>query len=127
MWPFYSIWGNKGFCMDKDEKLRKNEDFRKIYNIGKSYGNRYLVIFFSKNNLFYNRVGFSSSKKVGNSVIRNKVKRRMREAYRLNKCGIRIGYDIIILARVNAKYASYGEIESALLHLIRISGLKKGE
>lgn len=110
----------------KDERLKNNRDFRKVYNLGKSYGNKFLVLFLIKNNLSYNRVGFSISKKLGNSVVRNKVKRRIKEAYRLNKNDIKTGYDIILLARVNAKNVGYKEIESALLHLIRISGLKKG-
>jgi len=114
--------------MEKELKLKNNLEFRKIYDSGKSFANRYLVIFFKKNNQPYTRVGFTTTKKLGNSVIRNKVKRRMKEAFRLNNHKIKDGYDLIFLSRVSAKDVSYKDIESAILHLAKLSGiLKKGE
>lgn len=111
--------------MEKKYKLRNNIHFRRVYNKGKSYGNRLVVMYILKNRLDYNRIGFSVSKKVGNSVERNKVKRKMREVYRLNCKDIKNGYDIIFIPKYNAKNATYKEIESAMLHLIRISRLLK--
>ncbi len=114
--------------MDDKQRLKSNRDFRNVYDKGKSFANRYLVIFFVKNNLDNNRVGVSVTKKLGNSVVRNKIRRRIKESYRLNCDKVRQGYDIVFLSRVNAKNTNYKEIESALLHLIKISGLlKKGE
>lgn len=114
--------------MDKNESLRNNRDFRKVYDKGKSFANKYLVMFYTKNNLNYNRVGFSISKKLGKAVVRNKVKRRMKESYRLNSHRFKKGYDIVFLARITAKLIDYDKIESAVLHLGRLAVLvKKGD
>lgn len=111
--------------MEKKYRLRNNIHFRRVYSRGKSYGNRLIVMYILKNKLDYNRIGFSVSKKVGNSVERNKVKRRMREVYRLNYENIKNGYDIVFIPKYNAKDATYKSIESAMLHLVKISGLLK--
>lgn len=114
--------------MDKKESLRSNQDFRKVYDNGRSFANRYLVLFYKSNGLDHNRVGFSVTKKIGNAIIRNKVKRRIRESYRLNSHKFKKGYDIVFLSRGRAKDAAYDEIESAVLHLGKISKLaRKGE
>lgn len=102
------------------ETLKKDEDFRNVYKEGKSIANKYIVMYTKRNGLGYNRVGFCASKKVGNSVVRNRMRRYMRESYRLNCDRIGSGYDIVFLARVNAKECAYKEIKSAMLHLFRI-------
>ena len=111
--------------MDKENRLRSNIQFRRVYKNGKSYGNRLLVLYVYKNGLDYNRIGFSVSKKVGNSVKRNSVKRRMKEIYRLNCYKLKDGYDFIFLPKGNVRDASYEKIESAMLHLLKISHLLK--
>ena len=63
-------------------KLKKNYQFKKVYNEGKYYVEKFVVMYIISNDSNFNRVGFSVSKKVGKSVIRNKIKRRMKEAYR---------------------------------------------
>lgn len=102
------------------ESLKKNRDFQTVYTKGKSYANRYLVMYLLKNQLEKNRVGISVSKKVGNSVVRHKVKRLIKESYRLNDRNFIQGYDIIIIARTTAKGRSYQEVESALNHLAKL-------
>lgn len=109
--------------MNKKYGLRKNNEFRHVYDKGKSYANKYLVMFFIKNDLDYNRIGFATTKKLGNSVVRSKLKRRMKESYRLNGTKFKQGYDIVFLSRANAKDTSYREVESAILHLGKISKL----
>lgn len=109
--------------MDKKYRLRKNSEFRYVYDKGKSYANKYIVMFFIKNNYDYNRIGFATTKKLGNSVVRSKFKRRMKESYRLNTNKFKQGYDIIFLSRANAKDITYRQIESAILHLGKISKL----
>ncbi|WP_026895537.1 ribonuclease P protein component [Clostridiisalibacter paucivorans] len=109
--------------MTKMITLKTNRDFRKVYDKGKSRSNRLLVIFFIKNGYDYNRVGFSTTKKLGNSVVRNKIKRLIKESYRLNGYRIKKGYDIIFLARVRSRDAEYHDIESAVIHLFKISKL----
>ena len=111
--------------MDKKYKLRSNIQFKRVYSKGKSYGNRLMVLYICKNGLEYNRIGFSVTKKIGNSVERNRVKRRMREVYRLNSCKIKTGYDLIYLPKKMAKESTYDEIESAMLHLLKIAHLLK--
>ena len=95
----------------------KNKDFQIVYKNGKSYANKYLVMYLLNNNKEENRLGISVSKKVGNSVVRHRVTRLIREAYRLNKEKFLNGYDIGVIARANANGKTYQEIESALLHL----------
>lgn len=87
-----------------------------------SVANKYLVMYLRSNGLDYNRLGISVSKKVGNSVVRHRVTRLIREAYRLNRANIDVGYDIVIVARPSSKDKKCQDIESALMHLC---GLKK--
>ena len=94
------------------ESLKKNRDFQQVYRHGTSQSNRYLVMYVLKNQYNKNRLGISVSKKVGNSVVRHRVTRLIRESYRLNE-----SLDIVVIARPSAKGRSYQEIESALLHL----------
>jgi len=97
----------------------KNKDFQQVYKMGKSYANKYLVMYVLENHTEENRLGISVSKKVGNSVVRHRITRLMRESYRLNKEEFKSGYDIVVIARSTSKDKSYKEIESALLHLGR--------
>lgn len=103
--------------MKFSESLKKNKDFQVIYKSGKSYANKYLVMYLKENGLEKNRVGISVSKKVGNSVVRHHLTRLIRESYRLQEEHFRSGFDIIVIARVSAKDRNYHEIESALIHL----------
>ena len=100
--------------------LKKNEDFGRVYRQGKSYGNRLLVMYvLEKGQGLENRVGISVSKKVGNSVVRHRIKRIVRECFRTHWQQWKAGYDIVVIARQNVKDKNYQEIESALLHLGR--------
>ena len=101
------------------ESLKKNREFQFVYQNGKSYGNRYLVMYYLENGKIGNRLGISVSKKVGNSVIRHRVVRLIKESYRLNENKFVGGVDMIVIARPGAKEKSFFEIESALLHLAR--------
>ncbi len=85
--------------MLKKDILRRKDDFNTIYRKGKSLGDRYVVLFYRKNDLSYNRTAFLASKKVGNSVERNRARRLMKENYRSLRDSIRPGYDIIFIAR----------------------------
>ncbi len=99
------------------ESLKKNQDFQSVYRGGRSYANRLLVMYVLENNSEKNRLGISVSKKVGNSVVRHRFARLVRESYRLHEEMFNSGLDIVVVARANAASASYREIESALLHL----------
>ena len=97
----------------------KNKDFQIVYKKGKSTANKYLVMYVLKNETEENRLGISVSKKVGNSVVRHRVTRLIRESYRLNKDKFGKGYDIVVIGRPTAKDKTYQEIESALLHVAK--------
>ena len=102
------------------EPIRKNCDFLNVYHHGKSYANKYLVMYILENQKPVNRFGITVSKKVGNSVIRHRVTRLIRESIRLNEEQFAIGYDIVIVARNTARGKKYKDIESAVLHLGRL-------
>ena len=74
-----------------------------------------------------NRFGISVSKKVGNSVVRSRITRLLRESYRLSESKFLAGYDIVVIARASAKEATYREVESALMHLLNKQKLIKSE
>lgn len=106
-----------------------NQDFKRIYQNGKSKANKYLVMYVNQNHLLTeNRLGISVSKKVGNSVIRHRVTRLIRESYRLNRHLIKTsGKDFVVIARSDAKGRTYKEIESAFLHLLKLHGFFENE
>ncbi len=111
--------------MDKMYRLRSNMEFRKVYSGGKTYWNRNLVLYVRKNNLSHNRVGYSITKKVGNSVVRNKIRRRMKEIYRLNLSELKGDYDLIFIPKKNVVDISYKELESAMFHIMKLAGILK--
>ena len=99
------------------ESLKKNQDFQYVYKNGKSYANKYLVMYVMEIHLQKNRIGISVSKKVGNSVIRHRITRLIRESYRLQEGMFNSSLDIVVIARATARNVGYHEIESALMHL----------
>ena len=103
--------------MQFSESLKKNRDFQKVYRLGKSYANKYLVMYILENYTERNRIGISVSKKVGNSVIRHHLTRLIREGYRLQEDMFNSGLDIVVIARGTARDASFHQISSALKHL----------
>ena len=103
--------------MKFSESLKTTKDFQNVYRRGKSYANRYLVMYVLSNQTEGNRLGISVSKKVGNSVIRHHLTRLIRESYRLHEDMFNNGLDIVVIARSTAHDISYHETESALLHL----------
>ena len=110
--------------MEFTSSLRSNRDFQSVFKSGRSYANKYLVMYVSKNQLDGNRLGISVSKKVGNSVVRHRVKRLIKESYRLQENIFNSGLDIVVIARAGASLSSYEEIESALLHLWKLHSKK---
>ena len=100
--------------------IKKNEDFQKVYHSGKSYANKYLVMYAKKNESETGRLGISVSKKVGNSVVRHRIARLIRESYGLNVSKFHSGWDIVVVARQGAKGRNYFEINSAMLHLAKL-------
>ena len=118
--------------MKFSESLKKNQDFRIVYAKGKSYGGKYFLMYLLNNSQDNNRLGISVSKKVGNSVVRHRVTRLVREAYRLQeelffKGGESFCYDIVIVARAASKNVTYKETEQEILHLFECILMKAGK
>lgn len=111
--------------MKFSESLKKNQDFQNVYKNGKSYANKYLVMFVLENNTEKNRIGISASKKVGNSIVRHRFARLVRESYRLHENIFNSGLDIVVVARRGVDSVGYHEIEKALLHLSKLHHILK--
>ena len=109
--------------MKHSQSLKKNADFQNLYKSGKSFANKYLVMYVKENDLGINRIGISVSKKVGNSVVRHRVKRLILESYRLHEDMFNSSLDMVIIARTTAKGRSYEEMKSALLHLGKLHNI----
>lgn len=111
--------------MKFSESLKKNKQFQEVYRKGKSLANKYLVIYVLENNQNKNYLGISVSKKVGNSVVRHRLARLIRESYRLHEDMFNSGLNIVVVVRNSAGHISYHEMESALLHLLRLHKIIK--
>lgn len=123
LWPFLLSFSIRRKYMKFSDSLKKNKDFQIVYQKGKSYANKYLVMYIRSNALQMNRIGISASKKVGNSVVRHRMTRLVRESYRLSEEKFKCGYDIVVIVRTTAKGKSYHEIEKALLHLGKLHNI----
>lgn len=111
--------------MKFSESLKKNYEFRSVYRYGRSYANKYLVMYVRENGKEINRVGISVSKKVGNSVVRHRIKRLIRESYRLHENIFNSGLDIVIVARQSASGIDYVTTERSLLQLSKLHKIIK--
>ena len=117
MWPFFFFRFIKDKQMLFSESMKKTIDFRNVYSNGKSYANKYIVLYVWKNDKTVNKLGISCSKKIGNSVVRHRFARLVREAYRLHENVFNSGLDIVVVARACAREATFHEIEDSLLSL----------
>ena len=112
--------------MKRFNSIKKNSEFQKVYKTGKSYANKLLVMYVKRvDDGREPRIGISVSKKVGNSVVRHRFARLVRESFRLNKDILEDGKDIIVVARVAAKDKNFDKIESAFLHLCGLHNILK--
>ena len=111
------------FSLPRDRRLRKASDFQAIRTSGKSWANPLLVLRYRPNGLDITRLGFSVGKRVGNAVVRNKVKRRLREFTRQSP--LASGRDILFIARPPVAQASYQQLTQAARDLMSRAGLMK--
>lgn len=103
--------------MKKKYLVKKNKEYRKIYQRGPSLANRYMVVFCLPNGLTHQRFGFSIGKKVGKAVKRNRLKRRMKEICRLNNHWFNSGYDYIFIARKGVENLDYPKLKEKVENL----------
>ena len=114
--------------MDVRCTLKKNSDFRRLYSRGKSAVTPYMVVYCRRSKEKNNRLGYTVSTKLGHAVVRNKIRRRLREIYRLHESQFRPGWDLVVVARSRAVDAPYKKLEGAYLSLAeKLDLLRKEE
>ena len=111
------------YLMKFTSVIKENYEFRRIYSKGRSTADALLVVYVRTNKHSSNRMGITVSTKVGHAVVRNKIKRRIREIYRLNEARLIKGCDIIIVARSKAAEAQYSSLEASFLKCCRKLGI----
>ena len=102
------------------ETLKSNEDFKRVYTIRKSYANRELIMYIAKNGTDTKRLGVSVSKKVGNSIVRHRLARLVREAFRLNTSHIPDGIDVVVVVKAGLRDKGYEETSNSMIHLLKL-------
>ena len=105
--------------------LKENHLFRRAYNRGKSAADSRLALYVRRNGQKTNRLGLTVSTKVGGAVVRNRIRRRLREIYRLHEDRLAPGCDVVIVARVQAASSDYHQLEKSFLRLADKLGLLK--
>jgi len=109
--------------MKYTSSLTKNYEFKRLYNKGKSAASGYAVVYYMKTGKAENRLGITVSAKLGGAVQRNRIRRRLKEIYRLNEHKLQTGFNIVLVARLKSRYAKWHELESSVLSLFRKLGL----
>ena len=107
--------------------LKLNHEFRRLYAKGRSAVSPTLVIYMRRTKRSVNRVGVTVSKKLGKAVVRNRVRRRLREVYRLHESRFLPGWDIVVVARGRAVDATFPELTKAYLGLAKKTGILREE
>ncbi len=113
--------------MAEVERLKKNRDFRRAFDAGRSVANRLLVLYTVRWEGPVSRVGYSVSRRVGSAVIRNRVKRRLREAFLRVRKGVPAGHLLVWLPRAGLKEATFQDVCAAMEDLLRRSGVSRRE
>ena len=103
--------------------LRKNHEFRRLYNKGRNAASKCVVVYCNRNGKAENRLGITVSTKLGGAVQRNRIRRRLKEIYRTNETTLRTGYDIVLVARMRSRFAGWSELEASVLALFDKLGL----
>lgn len=110
--------------MNRKHRLKSNDDFQRVFKHGKSFANRQLVLYyFPQHDQSFFRIGFSVSKKIGNAVVRNRLKRHFRQAIHEMEQEIKPFYDFVIIARQPVKEMDYHQIKKSMTHLFSKTNL----
>lgn len=110
-------------AMKKTVSIKENKDFKRLYYRGKSVANDLLAVYYRKNSYSCCRLGLTVSGKVGNAVVRNRVRRLIKESYRLMEERVRGGTDIVVVARGKAASADFHAVNRALEDALKRSGI----
>ena len=113
--------------MKKISTLKKNYEFKNVLNKGKFYKGKYVIVYINKNKKENNnnRIGIAISKKLGKAVIRNRIKRLIRESYRLQKEKLKVGYDIVFIWNKQTEFNKnkFENINNDLINLFKKAGI----
>lgn len=114
--------------MKKEYRVKKNKEFQEIFKKGKSFANRQFVVYSLKRpGQTHFRIGLSVSKKLGNAVKRNQIKRYIRQAFLELEEELQNEYDYIIIARKPAADMDFFDIKSSLVHVLKLSKVLRGK
>jgi ribonuclease P protein component len=105
------------YKLSKQGMLHQNKKFQAVYRSGKSYANRMVVLYVLPNNSNVRRVGFAAGKKLGGAVVRNRVKRLLRESYRLHQSQLMTGVDVVVVGRQACVKSDRMTVTKAFLNL----------
>ncbi|WP_349409010.1 ribonuclease P protein component [Pseudalkalibacillus sp. SCS-8] len=112
--------------MKKKHRIKKNEEFQAVFRNGESFANRQFVVYYLKKpDQDYFRIGLSVSKKIGNAVTRNRIKRYVREVFHELEPNIKVAYDYVIIARKPTSTMDFHEVKSSLIHVMKRSKLMR--
>ena len=111
--------------LPKGRILCKKDDFQRVYNKGRSYANRYMVLYVSPRDDDSSKVGFAAGKKLGNAVVRNRVKRILRESYRLNQRELKKGHELLLVGRKALIGEGCAKAQEAFLQLCQRAGIMR--
>jgi len=103
--------------------MKENHLFRRLYAKGKTAATGTVAVYVRHNGQRRNRLGLTVSTKIGKAVVRNKVRRRLREAYRIHETGMAQGWDLVVVARAKSPFVPYGQLERDLLRLLQKLGV----
>ncbi|MBP5158813.1 MAG: ribonuclease P protein component [Lachnospiraceae bacterium] len=124
MWPFLL----SQYLQGEDsliETIKKTYEFDRVYKTGRSFANRYLVMYVYANDRKKSRLGVSVSKRVGNSVVRHRVSRLIKESFRLSFDMFNSGLDIVVIARKGTGNLKLEDVKGAFIHLLKLHGIYK--
>ena len=107
--------------MQNIETIKSNRDFQRVYKRGKRAWNSNFTIYYLKNHRDETRFGITVTKKIGNAVERNRLKRRIKEIIRHHREILPIGYDIIIIPKKNTNDLVFNQLEKSLLHVFSVA------
>ena len=119
LWVVVVLCGKGKFVLKHTVSLKENRIFRRLYAKGKSGVSPTMVLYCRKNGRKESRLGLTVGTKLGGAVVRNRVRRRLREIYRLHEGELLPGYDIVVVARVRAVHSRYAVLERDFLRLAK--------
>lgn len=109
--------------LKRELRINKGKDYKLIYEKGKKFSGKYVIIYVKENNLGYNRFGFVVSKKIGNAVVRNRVKRQLRSIVNREKANLNGSSDVVIICRHNLKGYTFDLLHKDITNILKKAGL----